>query len=127
MHSTLPCKFFQSVESSNLEHVGTLILRYMVNNDHIKLYQPCGCVWARNIATFPFRGHVHGHPSWLSTVHFRATIHFPFSGLSRLTFNLFKTFDITDITESAPNVEISESLLIMSFHLYRITYTGKPK
>ena len=37
-----------------------MILRYMVNNDHIKLYQKyqsCGCVWAENIAKFSFRGH----------------------------------------------------------------------
>ena len=45
-----PCKFFNP-----LEHVGALILRYMVNNDHLNLYhkyQPCGCVWAGNIAKF---------------------------------------------------------------------------
>ena len=42
-----------------------LILRYMVNNDHIKLsqkYQPCGCVAAGNIGKFTFRGHPTTYP-----------------------------------------------------------------
>ena len=42
------------------QYGGSMILRYMVNNDHIKLYQknqPWNCVWAGNIAKFSFRGH----------------------------------------------------------------------
>ena len=49
--------FLSNLRCNSLEH---WFWDNMINNDYIKLYQkyqPCGCVWARNIAKFSFRGH----------------------------------------------------------------------